>query len=118
MTDDWPWAAHFAPDGPYFATATSGLPPRATVEAMDTVLEDWHRGLLDATAFDPVIAEARELYAALTGVHPGTVAIGHQVSPLVGLVAGSVPDGSEVLTAAGEFTSVTFPFAAQTERER
>ena len=116
MTADWPWAEHFAPDGPYFATATSGLPPRRTVEAMDAVLEDWRRGLLDATAFDPVIAKARDLYAALTGVHPATVAIGHQVSPLVGLVAASVPDGSEILTAAGEFTSVTFPFAAQTER--
>ncbi|MGA8048212.1 MAG: aminotransferase class V-fold PLP-dependent enzyme [Dermatophilaceae bacterium] len=116
MTDDWPWAAHFAPDGPYFATATSGLPPRATVEAMDAVLEDWRRGQLDATAFDPVIAETRNLYAALTGVHPSTVSIGHQVSPLVGLVAGSVADGSAILTATGEFTSVTFPFAAQSER--
>jgi selenocysteine lyase/cysteine desulfurase len=113
---DWPWAGHFTPDGPYLATATAGLPPRQTVEAMDAVLEDWRRGLLDATAFDPVIAETRSLYADLTGVAPATVAIGHQVSPLVGLVAGSLPEGSEVLTATGEFTSVTFPFAAQAER--
>jgi selenocysteine lyase/cysteine desulfurase len=116
MTEDWPWAEHFAPDGPYFATATAGLPPRATVEAMDVVLEDWRRGRLDATAFDPVIAETRNLYAALTGADPATVAIGHQVSPLVALIAGSLPEGCEILTAAGEFTSVTFPFAAQADR--
>lgn len=46
----------------------------------------------------------------------GWVAVGHQASPFVGLVAAAVPDGAEVLVAAGEFTSVTFPFLAQTGR--
>lgn len=35
---------------------------------------------------------------------------------MVGLVAAAVPDGSRVLVAEGEFTSVTFPFAAQAGR--
>ena len=116
MSDGWPWAAHFEADGPYFATATCGLPPRETSEAMAEVLEDWRRGRVTAPDFDPVIDRTRELYARLIGVDATTVAIGHQVSPLVGLVAGSVPDGAEILTAAGEFTSVTFPFAAHQER--
>jgi selenocysteine lyase/cysteine desulfurase len=116
MTDTWPWASHFEADGLYFATATSGLPPRRTSAAMADVLEDWRRGRISAPDFDPVIAEARRLYARLTGVDPATVAIGHQVSPLVGLVAASVPDDTEVLTVDGEFTSVTFPFAAHAAR--
>ncbi|MCA1782584.1 MAG: aminotransferase class V-fold PLP-dependent enzyme [Dermatophilaceae bacterium] len=116
MGESWPWAAHFGADGPYFATATCGLPPRQTSEAMAAVLDDWRRGRITAPDFDPVIARTRELYARLNCVDPATVAIGHQVSPLVGLVAGSLPDGAEVLTAAAEFTSVTFPFAAHGER--
>lgn len=116
MTETWPWASHFVAHGLYFATATCGLPPRVTSGAMDTVLADWRRGRVEAPEFDAVIAQARERYARLVGVDASTVAIGHQVSPLVGLVADSVPDGSRVLTAAGEFTSVTFPFAAQEHR--
>jgi selenocysteine lyase/cysteine desulfurase len=44
------------------------------------------------------------------------VAVGSQVSVFVGLVAASLPDGSEVLTVSGEFTSVAFPFLAQAGR--
>lgn len=117
MTETWPWATHFVAHGLYFATATCGLPPRATSGAMDTVLADWRRGRIDATEFDAVIAHARTRYAGLVGVAPSTVAIGHQVSPLVALVAGSLADGSRVLTATGEFTSLTFPFAAQEHRD-
>lgn len=116
MTDTWPWATHFEADGLYVATATCGLPPRPTSTAMGAVLEDWRRGRISAADFDPVIADARSRYARLVGVDPATVAIGHQVSPLVGLVAAAVPDGAEILTVTGEFTSVTFPFAAQADR--
>jgi selenocysteine lyase/cysteine desulfurase len=38
------------------------------------------------------------------------------VSQLVALVAASVPDGTRVVTVGNEFTSVTFPFAAQHAR--
>ena len=52
----------------------------------------------------------------MVGVPAETVAIGSQVSPLVGLVAAAVPDGSTVLVPEGEFTSVTFPFLAHEAR--
>jgi len=42
--------------------------------------------------------------------------IGGSASALVGLVAASVPDGTRVVTAHDEFTSTTFPFAAQQAR--
>ncbi|MQA63387.1 MAG: aminotransferase, partial [Actinophytocola sp.] len=44
------------------------------------------------------------------------MAIGATVSQLVSLVATGIPDGSRVLVAKNEFTSVTFPFAAQQHR--
>jgi selenocysteine lyase/cysteine desulfurase len=37
------------------------------------------------------------------------------VSAFVGLVAASLPPGSEVLTVEGDFTSVLFPFLARAE---
>ena len=39
--------------------------------------------------------------------------MGGTVSAVLGLVAAAIPDGSRVATLAGEFTSATFPFAAQ-----
>lgn len=116
MTSQWPWSGHFDPDGIYLATATCGLPPRQTSERMTAVLDAWRRGSVSALQFDATVVAARAGYAALVGVDPGRVAIGHQVSPLVGLVAASLPTGTTVLLAEGEFTSVSFPFAAQEPR--
>ena len=47
---------------------------------------------------------------SIVGTVPERVAIGAQVSPLVGLVAESLPAGAEVLLAEGEFTSLAQPF--------
>jgi hypothetical protein len=51
------------------------------------------------------VARARASFARLHGVDTGDVAIGHHVSPLVWLVAGSLPRGARVLAAEGNFTS-------------
>jgi len=100
----------------YCNTATLGLPPRRTVEALADALEQWRTGRGDAVAFDEVVERARASYAWLVGVAPSAVAVGSQVSPLVGLVAASLLAGSEVLCAEGDFTSVSFPFLAQAGR--
>jgi hypothetical protein len=42
--------------------------------------------------------------------------MGGTVSGVLGLVAGAIPDGSRAVTVPGEFTSTTFPFAAQAGR--
>lgn len=60
--------------------------------------------------------EARASYAGLVGVDPSGVAVGGQVSMFAGMVAASLPAGSEVLTAVGDFTSILFPFYAQAGR--
>lgn len=69
-----------------------------------------------APDFDRDVEAARAGYAALVGVPAAAVAIGGSVSALLGLVAAAVPAGARVATLAGEFTSVSFPFAAQAAR--
>jgi selenocysteine lyase/cysteine desulfurase len=107
-------ADEFAAERPYLDTATLGLPPRRTLEALQVALDAWRAGRTDARAFDDAVASSRADYARLVGVDPSWVATGAQVSSFIGLVAASLPSGSEVLTATGDFTSVLFPFLAQT----
>jgi selenocysteine lyase/cysteine desulfurase len=105
--------AEFAAEGPYLDTATMGLPPRRTVDALERTLGEWRRGRTDARRFDDVVEASRRAFGQLVGVEPSWVATGSQVSAFVGLVAASLPEGSEVLVAAGDFTSVLFPFLAR-----
>ncbi|MHA6800792.1 aminotransferase class V-fold PLP-dependent enzyme [Bounagaea algeriensis] len=101
----------------YVNTASIGIPPVKTVRAVSEAVARWGSGRDDAGDFDNAVATARAAFAALVGARPEHVAIGATVSQLVGLVAASLPDGSRVLLAEGDFTSVGFPFAAQRERD-
>jgi Aminotransferase class-V len=93
-----------------------GLPPRRSWAALQQALAQWRAGTADACAYDVPVAAARSAYAQLAGVDPSAVAVGSQVSVFAGLIAANLPDGSEVLTAAGDFTSILFPFYAQSGR--
>jgi selenocysteine lyase/cysteine desulfurase len=106
----------FAADGVYLNTASLGLPPRRVLDALGVALEDWRQGRSSPPLFDGAVEESRRLYASLVGVGPESVALGSQVSAFVGLVAANLPDGSEVVLAEGDFTSVVFPFLAQAAR--
>jgi len=106
----------FDAEGVYLNTATSGLPPRRSQEALQKAITQWRVGRAKAPEHDMALNAARSSYAGLVGVEPSAVAVGGQVSVFAGLVAASLPDGSEVLTVAGEFTSITFPFLAQAGR--
>ncbi|MDT7708789.1 MAG: hypothetical protein QOG20_4396, partial [Pseudonocardiales bacterium] len=55
---------------------------------------------------------ARAAFGRLVGFPADRVAIGATVSGLLGIVAASLPPGARVLVARGDFTSVTWPFAA------
>jgi selenocysteine lyase/cysteine desulfurase len=105
-------AAHreFAADVIFLNSATMGLPPRRTVEAVQTGLAEWTSGRAEAPAYDVAVSRARSLYADFVGVDPSLVAVGGQVSVFAGLIAASLAAGSEVLTASGDFTSIVFPF--------
>src|SRR5271154_2809913 len=100
----------------YLDTATFGLPPRRSWAALQQALAQWRAGTADAVAYDLPLAAARSSYAHLAGVDPSVVAVGSQVSVFAGLIAVNLPDGSEVLTATGDFTSILFPFYAQSGR--
>ncbi len=100
----------------YLNTASLGLPPRRSLQALQEVLTQWRAGRASPPDYDEPLAAARASYAALVGVDRANVAVGSQVSVFAGLVAAALPDGSEVLTVSGEFTSIVFPFLAQAER--
>ncbi len=100
----------------YLNTTTYGLPPRSSWRALQTALQDWQAGTADPLTYDGPLAAARAAYARLTDVPASAVAVGSQVSVFAALIAAGLPDGSEVLTATGDFTSILFPFHAQAHR--
>ncbi|MGF1662526.1 MAG: aminotransferase class V-fold PLP-dependent enzyme [Kineosporiaceae bacterium] len=106
----------FTPEGTYLDTATMGLPPRRTVAALEAALAAWRAGRAHAPGYDAAVSSSRASFAELVGTSPDRVAVGSQVSVFAGLVAASVPDGAQVVTASGEFTSIVFPFLAQAAR--
>lgn len=104
------------PDG-YLNTASIGIPSAAVGEAVVDAIAGWRAGAGRAGEYDEPVARARAGFAELVGVAVDRVAIGPAVSALVGLIATALPDSARVLVAEGEFTSVTWPFAAQTGRD-
>ncbi|MEN8235246.1 MAG: aminotransferase class V-fold PLP-dependent enzyme [Actinomycetota bacterium] len=94
----------------YFNTASLGLPSRGTVAALQGALAEWQAGRAQPPDYDEDVATARRLFAGLVSAPVEWVAIGSQVSALVGMVATVLQPGSRVLIPEGEFTSVIFPF--------
>ena len=101
----------------YLDTATYGLPPIATVELGHHVLEEWAEGSGDWREWTDATDRARRLFATLVGADPEAVAVGPAASGLVGVVAASLPDGTEVVMPEGDFTSLVFPFLVQAARD-
>jgi selenocysteine lyase/cysteine desulfurase len=66
--------------------------------------------------YDEAVARSRELFANIITGDPSRVAVANQVSVFVGLVAANIPDGSKVLVAEGDFTSVLFPLLVNQRR--
>jgi selenocysteine lyase/cysteine desulfurase len=110
------FGAEFVGADGFLNTPTYGLPPRFLIDALQDCITAWQAGTMDASSFDEPVSEGRAAYSALTGVPVDSVAMGGNVSAVLGLVAAAVPDNSRVATVAGEFTSTTFPFAAQAGR--
>lgn len=99
------------PDG-YLNSASIGVPSVAVADAVAGAVLGWRTGRGVPGDFDAPVAVARAGFARLVGVPEGRVAIGSTVSGLIGLVAASLPPGARVLVARGDFTSLTWPFAA------
>jgi selenocysteine lyase/cysteine desulfurase/molybdopterin-guanine dinucleotide biosynthesis protein A len=105
------------PDTTYLDAATFGLPPRATVAAMQEALAGWSRGTADwVTDWDRPAEATRASFADLVGVPESTVALHPTVSVGVGLVAATLRPGDEVIVPDDEFTSVLFPLLVAARR--
>jgi len=100
----------FTPAGVFLNSATLGLAPVRSVEAMRAYEESRQAGTINAVEIDTYVERGRVAFAALLGRDPGEVATGSQASQFVGLVAASLPRRSVVLAAEEDFTSVLFPF--------
>ena len=100
----------------FLNSSTYGLPPQFMFDALQECLREWQAGTMDVPSFDDSVRAARAGYAALVGVPVESVAMAGTVSSALGLVAAAIPDGSRVATLPNEFTSTSFPFAAQASR--
>ncbi|MEX1296684.1 MAG: aminotransferase class V-fold PLP-dependent enzyme [Candidatus Limnocylindrales bacterium] len=109
VSDQFPGAAG------YLDTASLGLPPQRTVEAVTAALAEWQAGTATAPGYDRYVEDARASFATLVGVPPTQVAVGAQVSALVALAVTLLEPRSRVLVPEGEFTSVVFPFLTRAD---
>ncbi|MDN0195057.1 aminotransferase class V-fold PLP-dependent enzyme [Streptomyces sp. S.PNR 29] len=100
--------AEFAPKNTYLNTASKGLLPARTVDAVRAALERAAAG--QHTDMFADVEAARASFARLTGVPVSRVAAGASVAVYSGLIAASLPEGAEVITAEGDFSSVVNPF--------
>jgi selenocysteine lyase/cysteine desulfurase len=116
MTTREAFGTEFAGAEGFLNSPTYGLPPRFLIDALQGCIAGWQAGTMDASSFDEPVRAGRAGYAALAGVPVDSVAMGGNVSAVLGLVAAAIPDSTRVATLAGEFTSTTFPFAVQAGR--
>jgi selenocysteine lyase/cysteine desulfurase len=98
----------FDPKNTYLNTAGLGLLPARTVDALRTAVEAVAAG--QPTDMFADVEAARACFARLLRVPAGRVAAGASVAVYSGLIAASLPEGAEVVTADGDFSSVVNPF--------
>ncbi len=98
----------FAPKTTYLNTASTGLLPARTVDALRVAVESAAAGRPTDMFAD--VEATRAAFARLTGVPDRRVAAGASVAVYTGLIAASLPAGAEVLTVEGDFSSVLNPF--------
>jgi selenocysteine lyase/cysteine desulfurase len=106
-----------APGVAYLDTATYGLPPDATVEAMRAALAAWGDGSAHwIDDWDRPAEAARTFFAALISSTADRVSLQPAASTGVGLVAATLGPDDEVVVPDDEFTSVLFPLLVGRER--
>ncbi|SOD67313.1 Selenocysteine lyase/Cysteine desulfurase [Streptomyces zhaozhouensis] len=101
----------FPPASGYLDTASLGRPPARSVAALEAAVRETAAGRPDQAAYFRATEESRAAFAALVGLGPERVAVGGSVAAHVGLIAAALPEGSEVLCAHGDFSSLVTPFA-------
>ncbi|MGW6391803.1 aminotransferase class V-fold PLP-dependent enzyme [Streptomyces sp. NPDC055103] len=100
----------FAPKKTYLNTSACGLLPRRTIDAVTLLAEETADGRSDGAGSFAIVGEARAAFARLAHVAPERVSVGSSVAVHCGMIAQSMPAGSEILFPEGEFSSVVTPF--------
>jgi selenocysteine lyase/cysteine desulfurase len=108
----------WSPQPGWLNTASYGLPPQPTWDAVQAAMADWRTGATSWEGWDESTGVARDTFARLIGVPAGDVAVGSAVSQLLAPVAAAVPDGARVIVPDVEFTSNLFPWLAHQDRLR
>jgi selenocysteine lyase/cysteine desulfurase len=99
-----------APGLVYLDSATYGLPPRPTVEAVQQALSAWQAGTADwVRDWDQRGEDCRASFARMIGAEPSTIALQPTVSVGVATIAATLKATDEVLIADDEFVSVVYP---------
>ncbi|MGW0839809.1 aminotransferase class V-fold PLP-dependent enzyme [Streptomyces sp. NPDC002787] len=98
----------FAPKNTYLNTASTGLLPARAVDALKAGAESVAAGRPQDMFAD--VEAARAAFGRIVGVPDRRVAAGASVAVYSGLIAASLPEGAEVLTAEGDFASLVSPF--------
>jgi len=108
---------HPAPGSIYLDTATYGLPPQPTVDAMTRALAMWQAGTASwIDDWDAPADATRGLFASLVGAPEARVSRIPQASVGIGLVAAGLGPGDEVVVPDDEFTSTLFPLLVAEKR--
>jgi selenocysteine lyase/cysteine desulfurase len=103
LVDEWDAA------GVYLNTASYGLPPQAAWDALQAALADWRGGRTSWRPWHDATDTARAVWARIVGCAAEDVAIGANVSGLLGQVAASLPAGARVVAPEGDYTSLLWP---------
>jgi selenocysteine lyase/cysteine desulfurase len=92
----------------YLDTATYGLPPRATSDALHRALLDWERGKFDWQQAEADADQARTLFAQLINTTAASVALVPSASTAASIVADTLTQG-EIVVCPNDHPSVTLP---------
>ena len=108
---------HPGPGLIYLDTATYGLPPQPTVDAMNHSVAIWQAGTAHwIDDWDEPADATRALFGELIGAPAARVARIPQASVGIGLVAAGLGPADEVVVPDDEFTSTLFPLLVAEKR--
>ncbi len=104
--------AEFAPETTYLNSASSGLLPRRSADALRAAIEESASHGTMGRDYLAAATASRAAFARLLDVPAERVAVGSSVAVQSAFVAASLPAGAEVLAPEGDFSSLVNPLAA------
>jgi selenocysteine lyase/cysteine desulfurase len=93
----------------YLDSASYGLPPLATVRALDQALHDWQSASVERPVWDRAGEECRALAAEVFDGAPEEISLLPAASVGFGIVAASLTERDEVVVPDDEFRSLLLP---------